>query len=136
MSDLNFIEPKNPQRGAVTMKHRTSIAGLRFRLKDARLKTGISVSEVARRLQCKRSAVYAWEDGTNEPRAVKLRQLADLYSISHEYLVSGDDAVLRDVTKVQLRSINDPERYAECKRAMTGVKRAQLWRLDTDIMAG
>jgi len=120
----------------VVKKFRTTIAGLRYRLKEAREGADMSQSDVARLLDCSRSAVFAWEDGTNEPTAQRLRQLAQLYRVSHEYLANGDDAVTRDVVLLMPEKIADPAQRDECARLMTKVKRAQLWLLETDMMAG
>src|SRR5215813_5996764 len=90
-------------------KIRTTIPGLRYRLKAAREATTMTQSEVARRLECSRSSVSQWEDGTNEPHAQRLRELARLYSVTHEWLAHGDEDVIRDVVRIALEDIEDEE---------------------------
>jgi len=120
----------------VAKKQRTKIPGLRLRLRAAREATGISQSEVARRLDCTRSSVWNWEDGVTEPRAARLRELATLYNVSHEWLANGDDAVICDAVRLEPDAIIDGQQRLAAMRLMKRVRLAQVWQLETDIMAG
>lgn len=89
-------DPVRRTRGGTPARKRGRVLGnaptrksLSKRLREAREATGISQSEVARRLHCTRSSVSQWEDGTNEPRAIRLRKLAHLYNVPHEWLALG-----------------------------------------------
>jgi SOS-response transcriptional repressor LexA len=88
-------------------------------------------------LKCTRSSVSQWEDGTNEPRAARLRQLAQLYNVPHEWLAHGDEAaaVIRDVVQVSPDDFGGALR-TKIKRMLSRVKRSTLWRVESEMMAG
>ena len=118
-------------------KKSASMQQLYLRLRAARERTGITQAEVTRQLKLKtRSSVCQWEDGTNEPRAARLRQLAALYNVSHEWLVNGDAAIVRDVIMTNFDALLDRAMRKECKELAVQVKRPALYRVITDMMAG
>src|SRR5215472_883663 len=120
----------------VVKRRRTTMSGLRYRLRKAREELGISQSEAARLLHCTRSSVSQWEKGINEPTSMRLREIAQVYETSHEYLANGVDAIRRDVIPLKPGSIKDETQRAECLEAQALVKHAQFWRLETKMMAG
>ena len=66
-----------------------------------------------------------------------MRQLAQLYNVSHEWLANGDDAIVRDAVQLlNPNTIVDGQQRVAAVELMKQVKRGQLWRLETDMMAG
>ena len=76
------FSPKNEQQSA---NHRD----FGVRLTVARESTGLSKSDLARRMGCGTATVSAWEAGRSRPRTNKLVTLAGLISVSPTWLLSG-----------------------------------------------
>ena len=57
--------------------------------KDARLKAGLTQSDVARKLNIDRSTVAKWEAGEALPNASNLPILAKLFNCKIEYLLKS-----------------------------------------------
>lgn len=64
-----------------------SIISLQRRLVDAREATGMSQSEVARKLHLNNSIISRIESGDRKLGATELAKLADLYAVSVDYLL-------------------------------------------------
>lgn len=62
------------------------------RLTAAREKTGLSQSEVARRIGATQAAISYFEQGLKIPSVPVLLNLARLYNVSMDYLVGNDSA--------------------------------------------
>jgi len=62
------------------------------RVAGARAATGMSRSQLARRLGVKKSTVVGWENDLSEPRANKLSMLAGLLNVSIIWLLTGTGA--------------------------------------------
>lgn len=62
------------------------------RLTAAREKTGLSQSEVARRIGATQAAISYFEQGLKIPSVPVLLNLARLYNVSMDYLVGNDGA--------------------------------------------
>lgn len=60
-------------------------------LREMRIKKGLSQSDVAEKLQVKRSTVSMWETGGSFPRADKLPQLARLLGCTIDELFEKGD---------------------------------------------
>jgi transcriptional regulator with XRE-family HTH domain len=118
------------------------------RIKEAREIAGISISELARRfpVPLSRSAVAQWEAGLTEPSAQNLRHAADILSVTLEWLGLGrgdlefegtrnNETVMADGELVDLKKI-DPEHAKILTAALAGNKKAEVWRLTRDILAG
>ncbi|MEM7320225.1 MAG: helix-turn-helix domain-containing protein [Pseudomonadota bacterium] len=60
------------------------------RVSGAREATGMSQSELARRLGVKKSTVDDWEQDLNEPRANRLSMMAGLLNVSITWLLTGE----------------------------------------------
>lgn len=56
-------------------------------LASARINTGLSQTEVARRLGVDQSSVSCWESGRRMPRAIMLVKLAELYCCTIDELM-------------------------------------------------
>lgn len=59
------------------------------RLREARLEAGLSVAEVARRIERTRQAVHAWEKGDALPELVLFGELARMYRTSTDAVLYG-----------------------------------------------
>lgn len=57
------------------------------KIRALREQTGISQSELARRLGVTRSSVNAWESGLSAPTAIYLVELSKLFHVSTDYLL-------------------------------------------------
>lgn len=60
--------------------------------RDARIKAGLSVSQVMDKLSVSDAAVYQWETGVTMPTAKRLIEIAKLYSTTVDDLLSDDDS--------------------------------------------
>lgn len=60
------------------------------RLAGAREQTGMSQTELAKRLGVKLSTLKSWEDDFSEPRANKLQMLAGILNIPLTWLLTGE----------------------------------------------
>ena len=61
-----------------------------MRLKEARIKAGLSVSDVAKSLSISDVAVYMWENGQTTPKVANLKKLANLYGCSVDELIDDE----------------------------------------------
>ncbi len=59
------------------------------RLQSARKRTGLSMSEIARRLGVSPQSVQQWETGTTTPRPERIRDLAALLGVTEAYLLGA-----------------------------------------------
>lgn len=59
------------------------------RMVEARKKLGLTQSEVAEKLNVSFQAVSLWERGESAPEVSKLADIADLYQISLDWLLTG-----------------------------------------------
>jgi transcriptional regulator with XRE-family HTH domain len=60
---------------------------LGVRIAELRKKSGMSQSELARRLDVSRSSVQSWECGENHPSTDNLISLSKLFHVSADYLL-------------------------------------------------
>jgi transcriptional regulator with XRE-family HTH domain len=60
------------------------------RLRHARKEKGLSQTDLAERIGVSQPAVANWESGVHDPRRVMLAKIADVLSVSPEWLASGD----------------------------------------------
>ncbi|MFA8373311.1 MAG: helix-turn-helix domain-containing protein, partial [Akkermansia muciniphila] len=61
------------------------------RLRDLRLKQGMTQEEVGKTIGVKRYSVYGYEKGNNYPEVPGLIALADHFGVSIDYLVGRTD---------------------------------------------
>lgn len=59
--------------------------------RSARISAGLSVVEVAERLNVSDAAVYMWETGRQNPRVSKLSEIAKLYGVTVDELLREED---------------------------------------------
>ena len=72
------------------------------RLKDLREKYGLTQGEVSKRTGICKSSLSAYENSRRMPGSAKLCQLADLYSVSVDYLLGKTDLA------VPVNALNKP----------------------------
>lgn len=59
--------------------------------RDARISAGLSVSQVMKNIGVSDAAVYQWETGVNRPNAKRLLEIARLYGVTVDDLLSEHD---------------------------------------------
>ena len=65
------------------------------KLKDARIKSGMTQEAVAEEIQVSRQTISNWENEKSYPDIVSVIHLSDLYRISLDELLKGDTAMLK-----------------------------------------
>ena len=70
---------------------RSSGSDFAARIRDARLKAGLSRQELASLLGMTRAAIHSWEKGITRPRDARLPFVADTLGVSVADLLYGDD---------------------------------------------
>lgn len=68
------------------------VNGLGERLRQARIRAGLSQEQAAQRIGCDRSSLSRWEKGEVPPAADRLLQLAELYGVSPNELTGWTPA--------------------------------------------
>ena len=63
------------------------------RLKDLRMKYGLTQEEVADKICVTKQAVSKWENGLSLPDVAALSSLAELYGTTVDYLLTGEENV-------------------------------------------
>lgn len=71
------------------------------RVAGAREATGMTQSQLARRLGVKKVTLNGWEQDMSEPRANKLSMLAGLLNVSMMWLINGEGEGLDAPTEVE-----------------------------------
>ena len=81
-----------------------------MRLRELRSKSGLTQNEIANKLGVTGQTILNWENGIYEPKINQLIQLADLFSVSIDYLVERKTSV-REVDDIcrQLEKIPKEE---------------------------
>lgn len=74
------------------------IYGLYDKIKSLREQFGMSQVQLAERLCVTKSAVNAWENGTNSPSISYIVKLAQIFGISTDYLLGVNERLTVDIT--------------------------------------
>jgi len=64
------------------------------RLKDARIESGYTQEQVAEQLDVSRQTISSWENGRTFPDIVSVVSLSDIYDVSLDVLIKGDEKML------------------------------------------
>lgn len=64
------------------------------RLKDARIESGYTQEQVAEQLDVSRQTISSWETGRTFPDIVSVVSLSDIYDVSLDVLIKGDEKML------------------------------------------
>ena len=89
------------------------------RIAALRRQAGMSQAELAKKLQCSPSAVGMYEQGRREPPSDLLVQMARLFQVSTDYLLTGNACQQQDhqaLADVLLRSLNEAEQTAALRK--------------------
>lgn len=62
------------------------------RLKELRIRSGISQNKLAEKMDLTRATVNAWEMGLNSPNAQSIVMLAKFYKVSADYILGLDNS--------------------------------------------
>ena len=69
------------------------------RLKDARVKAGLTQEQVAEIVMVSRQTISNWENGKSLPDIISIMNLSDLYQISLDELLKGDTKMKEKIEK-------------------------------------
>lgn len=65
------------------------------RIKELRLKKGLTMEQLAEKLNVSKSAIAKWENGyVDNMRQDKIQQLADLFNVSPVYILGYGDSTI------------------------------------------
>ena len=76
------------------------IYGLYEKIKNLRVHSGMSQVQLAERLGITKSAVNAWEMGTNSPSLSYIIRLAQVFGVSTDYLLGVNERLTVDITNL------------------------------------
>lgn len=68
------------------------------RIKALREKSGLTQTQLAKRLGISRSAVNSWEMSLSTPSSIYLVELSRIFGVSTDYLLSLDERIKIDIT--------------------------------------
>lgn len=69
------------------------------KLKEARTKSGLTQEQVAEKVMVSRQTISNWENGKSLPDIVSVMNLSDLYQISLDELLKGDQKMREKMKK-------------------------------------
>lgn len=70
-----------------------------MKLKNARLASGLTQEALSEKLGVSRQTISSWENERTYPDIMCLIQLSDLYDLTLDSLIKGDDEMLKDLQK-------------------------------------
>ena len=77
------------------------------RMRELRIKKGLTQSHIAEELNVSRSTVASWENGVSEPNGVELRELCEFFTVSADYLLGRvDECTMVNIPKVYKVDLN------------------------------
>ena len=77
-----------------------------MRLRELRIKSGLTQNEIATRLNVSGQTILNWENGIYEPKINQLIQLADLFNVTVDYLLEREkvpsqaDIICKELEKI------------------------------------
>ncbi|UHA74492.1 helix-turn-helix domain-containing protein [Paenibacillus sp. 481] len=87
---------------------------LNIRMEQERLKRGWKQDQVASRIGVSRSAYSNYENGNRKPDIEMVKEIAQLYEVTVDYLVGNDQAVAPEKTII----VHDPKLRAFFEQVM------------------
>lgn len=91
--NMSLHQEYNKQKGGESM-----ILFIADRIKSLREKSGMTQSQLAKRLCVSRNAVNSWEMSLSTPSSIYLVELSKIFGVSTDYLLSLDEGVKLDIT--------------------------------------
>lgn len=90
-----------------------------MRLRELRIKSGLTQNEIATKLGVSGQTILNWENGIYEPKINQLIQLADLFNVSVDYLIErkGDEKRIDDICR-ELDAISKEEFIEFIRKAL------------------
>lgn len=76
------------------------VYGLYEKMRCLREHYGLTQMQLAERLGVTKSAVNAWETGTNSPSLTYIIKLAQIYGVSTDYLLGVNERLTVDITNL------------------------------------
>ena len=91
-----------------------------MRLRELRVKSGLTQNEIAVKLGVSGQTILNWENGIYEPKINQLIQLADLFNVSVDYLLErkGNEKRVEDICK-ELETISKEEFIEFIRKALS-----------------
>lgn len=91
-----------------------------MRLRELRVKNGLTQNEIAVKLGVSGQTILNWENGIYEPKINQLIQLADLFNVSVDYLLErkGNEKRVEDICK-ELETISKEEFIEFIRRTLS-----------------
>ena len=77
-----------------------------MRLRELRIKSGLTQNEIATKLGVSGQTILNWENGIYEPKISQLIELADLFNVTVDYLIEREnvpsqaDIVCKELEKI------------------------------------
>ncbi|SHH35252.1 DNA-binding transcriptional regulator, XRE-family HTH domain [Clostridium collagenovorans DSM 3089] len=65
------------------------------KIKDARVKSGLTQEKVAEKIEVSRQTISNWENEKSYPDIISVIRLSDIYSISLDELLKGDSDMMK-----------------------------------------
>lgn len=75
------------------------------RIKEQRMRLGMSLEQVAEKLNVTYQTVQQWENGRAGPKRTRIGQLAALLGVTEQYLMTGSDPAMGDMLENQALTI-------------------------------
>lgn len=72
---------------------------IKNKLKDARVNAGLTQEQVAQKILVSRQTISNWENGKSLPDIISVMNLSDLYQISLDELLKGDQKMKEKIEK-------------------------------------
>ena len=82
-----------------------------MRLRELRIKSGLTQNEIANKVGVSGQTILNWENGIYEPKISQLIQLADLFEVSVDYLIERKnenkdiDFICHELEKIDKNSV-------------------------------
>ena len=91
-----------------------------MRLRELRVKNGLTQNEIAVKLGVSGQTILNWENGIYEPKINQLIQLADLFNVSVDYLLErkGNEKRVEGICK-ELETISKEEFIEFIRKALS-----------------